>query len=240
MIQVVPRPWFREAAVPTWSILIATLSSRQDKLRRLLDVLLPQAEKDGNTEVVALHNFGERHIGDYRQRLLESARGEYVSYVDDDDMVEDDFVPVVMEAMAGQPDYIAFQHAYYEDGLRCPLPVITGLELGGWYNILLSLDRLGVGSRGYREPGMYRDVTHINPVKASIARQAIFGTWPGRPDDLRYVETIRRVARTQVVIPRVLYHYYHSSADSVQYGLPEQPRIPPLEVDSPAFRWWSA
>jgi hypothetical protein len=226
--------------VPAWSILIATLSSRQDKLRRLLDVLLPQAEKDGNVEVVALHNFGERHIGDYRQRLLESARGEYVSFVDDDDMVEDDFVPVVMEAMAGGPDYIAFRHAYYEDGDRWLLPVITGLELGGWYNIFPSLDRLGVASAGCREPGVYRDVTHINPVKTSIARQALFGTWPGRPDDLRYVETVRRIARTQAVIPRVLYHYYHSSSDSVQVKLPYQPRIPPLEVDSPAFRWWPA
>lgn len=213
------------------------MSSRQEKLKRLLDVLLPQAEKAGNAEVVALHNFGERHVGEYRQALLESAGGEYVSYVDDDDMVEPDFVPVIMEAMAGRPDYIAFQHAYYVDGNRWPLPVITGLELGGWYDVLPSLDRLGVEPRGQQAPGMYRDVTHINPVKASIARQAVFGTWPGKPDDRRYVETIRRLARTQVSIPRVLYHYFHSASDSVQCGLPEQPRIPPLDVDSPVFRW---
>jgi hypothetical protein len=236
--------------VLAWSILIATLSSRQEKLRRLLDVLLPQAEKAGDVEVVALHNFGERHVGEYRQVLLDSARGAYVSYVDDDDMVEQDLVESVRSAMGQRlaPDYIAFQHAYYVDGIREPLPVITGLELGGWYNVFPSLDRLGVAPsldrlgtapRRPQEPGMYRDVTHINPVLTRIARQAVFGTWPGRPDDQRYVSGIRRIARTQVVIPRVLYHYYFSTSDSVQIALPPQPRIPPLAVDSPVFRWWA-
>jgi len=216
--------------VPAWSILIATLASRQEKLQRLLGVLLPQAEKAGNVEVVALHNLGEYHIGRYRQALLEDARGEYVSFFDDDDLPEPDFVESVLTAMRERPegkppDYIAFYHVYYEDGIRWPLSVITGLEYRdkGWVDT----------AEGY-----YRDVTHVNPARAELARQASFiVTAPGQSEDRLYNDTIRRLARTQAVIPRELYHYYHSRSDSVQFVLPPQPRLPPLTVASPAFRW---
>lgn len=211
--------------MPTWSILIATLASRQVKLRRLLDVLLPQAET-GGVEVVGLHNRAELLIGDYRQALLESARGEYVSFVDDDDMVEPDYVPVILKAMAEKPDYVAFQHAYYESGVRNPWPTITGLEHRTWHD----------GPDAY-----YRDVTHVNPVRTELARQASFVIPLRMYEDRQYDATIRKLARTQVVIPRVLYHYQHEWSDSVQWGIPEQPDVPPLAVVSPVFRWheWS-
>jgi glycosyltransferase involved in cell wall biosynthesis len=99
-----------------WSILCCTLSSRHAKFLNLMDVLLPQCEKDGRVEVVALHNDGERSIAEYRQALLEDARGDYVSFVDDDDMIEDDFVAAVTGVTGGFPDYIAFWHAYYSGG----------------------------------------------------------------------------------------------------------------------------
>lgn len=228
--------------MPTWSILIATLASRQEQLKRLLSVLLPQAERTGNVEVIGLHNYAEQHIGEYRQVLLGSAKGDYVSYLDDDDLVDLNFVPLVLEAMArpvgpqqmgyypaGYPDYIAFGHDMCVDGNLVAMPVFIGLQYGGWYDVWEDTPA--------QKRGFYRDVTHINPCKASIARQARFSTVPGVPDDRRYTETIRRIARTQVTIPQVLFHYLFSPMNSVQWMLPEQPRIPPLQVDSPVFRW---
>jgi hypothetical protein len=87
-----------------WSVLIATLASRKAKLARLLGVLLPQAEAHGRVEVLGLHNNGERGLGDYKQALLEAAAGEYVSFADDDDLVEPDFVAAVTGCMAAGPD----------------------------------------------------------------------------------------------------------------------------------------
>jgi hypothetical protein len=209
-----------------WSILCATLSSRQAKFLDLMSVLLPQAEADGQVEVVGLHNDGERTLADYRQALLQDARGEYLSFLDDDDMVEPDFVAAVTAAMEGRPDYVAFHHAYWEGGVRDPRPVVTGMGHGGWHDTAQAL---------------FRDVTQINPVRSVIARQADFRAETGAMEDWAYVAAVRPLLHTQTEIPRVLYHYRHDPRDSNQYGLKPHAHAPRPQVSSPCFRWheWS-
>ena len=212
---------------PLWSILTPTLSSRQAKFLDLMGVLLPQAEADGRVEVVALHNDGERSIAEYRQALLEDARGGYISFADDDDMVEGDFVAAVTAAMESRPDYIAFRHAYYANGVREPRPVVTGIQYEHWHDTADAL---------------VRGVTHINPVRSELAKQADFRRpSEGRLEDVSYVEAIIPLLRTQAEIPRVLYHYRHSPGDSVQYTLAPHAYAPRPVITSPAFRWhpWS-
>lgn len=208
-----------------WSILIPTLSSRREKLRRLLDVLLPQAEEDGCVEVVALHNDGEKPLAEYRQALLEDARGEYLSFVDDDDLVAADFVAAVTAAMYTRPDFIAFEAAYYRDG-RFDSCVRTGLQYQTWRD------------DGDRRD---RDVTHLNPVRAELARQADFRAPSEGAEDWSYVSALRPLLKTQADTGKLLYHYHHNSSDSVQHHLPPHAHAPRLEVASPAFRWheWS-
>lgn len=210
-----------------WSVLVPTLSSRQRKFLDLMGVLLPQCEADGRVEVVALHNDGERTVAEYRQALLEDARGDYVSFADDDDMVEGDFVAAVTAAMAGFPDYIAFRHAYYCRGAREPRPVVTGIQHGHWHDT---------------GDALYRGVTHINPVRSVIARHADFRRQvEGRLEDVSYVTGVLPLLRTQAEIPRVLYHYRHDPGDSAQYGLAPHAHAPRPVIGSPAFRWheWS-
>ena len=212
---------------PLWSILCPTLSSRQAKFLDLMAVLLPQAEADGRVEVVALHNDGERTIAEYRQALLEDARGDFISFADDDDMVEPDFVAAVTAAMEGWPDYIAFWHAYYVNGQREPRPVVTGIQHEHWHDTPTEL---------------VRGVTHINPVRTVIARHADFRRpSEGRLEDVSYVEAVIPLLRTQADVGRVMYHYRHSPGDSVQYGLAPHAYKPRPEISSPAFRWhpWS-
>lgn len=211
-----------------WSVLVPTLSSRQQKFLRLLGVLLPQCERHGQVEVVALQNDGEKDIAGYRQALLEDARGDYVSYVDDDDMVEADFVAAVTTAMDGWPDMVAFRVAYYEDGKLNPRPTITGIRYDRWYDT---------------DQAMIRDVTHINPVRSVIAKHADFRVPHGNGrEDWSYVSGVRPLLRTQAEVPRVLYHYRHSSSDSVQFGLKAHAHAPRPVITSPALRWhpWSS
>ena len=232
-----------------WSILCPTLSSRQGKFLDLMGVLLPQCEAHGSVEVVALHNDGERDIAEYRQALLEDARGEYVSFVDDDDMVEPDFVTAITEAMRPQcllwatdeflrenmaatltparPDFIALRVAYYENGRLESRPTITGLQHDRWHDT---------------DVAMIRDITHINPVRSALAKQADFGLRYGDgKEDWSYRSQMRHLLKTQAEIPRVLYHYRHDSGDSVQFGLKPHAHAPRPAIGSPAFRWheWS-
>jgi glycosyltransferase involved in cell wall biosynthesis len=207
---------------PLWSILIATLSAREDQLAALLAVLLPQCEADGRVEVVGLHNDGEHPLAVYRQALLDAAAGDYVSFVDDDDQVDGEFVPAVTAAMAADPDYVAFSHAYYADGRRHPLPVVTGISYGGWYDTAEAL---------------IRDVTQINPVRRSIAQQADFTSPSEGAEDWSYVKQIRPLLRTQADTGRLLYHYYWNSQDTNQRRLAPPGRRPRPVISSPCFRW---
>lgn len=220
-------------AVPTWSICIATLASRKLKLARLLDVLLPQAEAFlPQVEILGLHNNGERPGGPapVKQDLLMAATGDYFSIVDDDDMVEPDYVPVILEAMGSGADYIAFDHVYYCDGVRQPKMVRSGLDMPGWGSPQLDQDL----------PYLPRDVTQVNPMRLELARRGDFTARSSGFEDWAWVEMVRPLLKTQTRIDRALYHYFYSSADTNQRGLAPHTYDARLEVDSPAFRWIEA
>jgi hypothetical protein len=210
---------------PLWTICIATLASRREKLARLLAVLLPQCEEAGGyVEVVACPDNGQMPIAVKRQALLVAAAGRYISFADDDDMVDPRFVLAVLAAMTAVPDYVAFEHAYYVSGVRQPLRVITGLQHKTWKD----------------EPGLaFRDVTHINPARAVLAKQADFTAPSEGAEDWAYDTVIRRLAVTQAEAApgRPLYHYFHDPADSAQRTLAPHVDLPRAVVDSPCFRW---
>lgn len=208
-----------------WSILIATLSERQEKLVSLLcTLLLPQAEAAGDVEVVALYNNGEYPLQDIRQALLDDARGQWVSFVDDDDLVEPDYIPAVINCLYRDPDYVAFRHALYWGEHLDPRPVVTGLGLG-WCD-----------THDY----YIRDVTHINPARTALARQAGFRQLVQGYEDRGYVTRLRPLLKTQISISRVLYHYRQSMLNPLAYQ-PSGPVRPRPVIDSPYFRWhpWS-
>jgi hypothetical protein len=184
--------------VTTWDILIATLCSRTDRLSRLLDSLIPQVdEAGGEVHVTAYRNQGERPLAQVRQSLLEFSTAEYISFIDDDDAVPDDFVATILPLLDGV-DTINWRMQVYFDG-RAQKPTYHGLKFGGW-----SEDA----------DGWYRDISHLNPMRGELARQCTFITQP--PEDWGWVQQMQRLVRTEHVIPydRIMYHYYHSTGDS--------------------------
>lgn len=214
---------------PLWTIGIVTQVRREEKFLRLLSFLLPQLlGLGGAAEVVALRNNCGKTIHEYRQAVLDDARGAYFSFVDDDDMVESDFVRVVTEQLRDYPgvDYVAFGHRYYERGVL-EREVRTGLNIGPPCNL----------------PEYYvRPVTHVNPVRTELARQAGFLSDSGHWEDYGYHRKVEKLARTEAVIDRVLYHYFHDWADSIMSGVRPVYTIPRRPaITAPGFRWhpWS-
>jgi len=220
------------ATIPAWSILIATCPARATALAGLLDALRPQAERAWpRVEIVAYRNPGGLDLtalGHVRQALLHDARGEFVSFIDDDDMTEPDFVPLVLDAIDSSPppDYIAFGHRFTDTTIPGQWGrVSTGLMFDGWYDTV----------KGY-----VRDITHVNPVRASIAR-GCGGFAPGTgPEDQRYAAGLRAALKghRDAAIPRQLYHYRRNQANSVQFGtIPESVPGPLPQPPGPWFRW---
>lgn len=85
-----------------FEILIPTMPHRAEMLQRLLSVLKPQLV-DG---VKITTDDGPGSIGAKRQRMIENATGEYIAFVDDDDMVSKHYVNIVMEAIKTGADCV--------------------------------------------------------------------------------------------------------------------------------------
>lgn len=220
-----PRRYGRTSrALPTWTILVPTLGQRAPLFARLLDTVLPQLDAhEGRVRVLGWWSHGRPSIGAIRDRLLAAADTDYVSFVDDDDLVAADYVDRVAAAFKQRPDHVGFRVEYCIDGVRQEI-IDHSLRYGRW-------------GRGRR--GLFRDVTHIDPVRADLARRARFDVVrAGHAEDHAWVRQVRGHLKTETYVDAVMYHYLWSR----QVSAWERPDLivatgtRPV-VDHPLFAW---
>lgn len=209
---------------PTWTILVPTLGQREQLFMRLMGVLLPQLdEHEGRVRVLAWRNNGQPSISEIRDALLESAGSDYVSFVDDDDLVPDDYVAEIVRALTTRPDHVGFKLEYSTDDQHREI-VDHSLRWGGW-------GRTNDGQ-------LFRDVTHIDPVRRDLALLARFHVRRGRAEDRVWVKHVRRHLSTEVYIDKIMYHYLYRE-DITAWREPD--RIVPVAgrpvIDHPYFTW---
>jgi hypothetical protein len=201
---------------PSWDLLICSIWHRTDMLAELLGELERQYQP-GLGVRVCRDNLGMTY-GDKCQLLLESSTADYVSFLDDDDWVEPDFVGTIMAALDKQPDYVGFKVKYTVNG-EPQIPVYHTLRYGGWVN---------------NPEALYRDIVHFNPIRRDLALQ---GRWEGGDGaDRRWADQLRAkgCVRNEVFIDRELHLYRFRSHDtftlsSVQAPLEQEPPAPKIE-----------
>lgn len=192
---------------PKLSILIITIPSRADKLQKLLDVLRPQLPTDQSVEVIIkeeLHNNdGGPTIGANRNAALEDAAGQYVCFIDDDDMVPDYYVERILEAI--EPH---FMFNLPPEEKVCP--DVVGIQ--GLYILGQNKPELFVHSTEYKEwktvDGVHqRCPNHLNPVKRELALQV---PYPDKNygEDMDYSMRLLPLLKTQVMCEGIMYFYY--------------------------------
>jgi glycosyltransferase involved in cell wall biosynthesis len=136
------------------SILICTLPQRAALLARLMDVLTPQV-CGHSVEILTAENAGELSIGEKRQRLLSRSDGQYVCFVDDDDLVPDSYVSRILEATQGRPDVVGMYGTMTTNG-RNPQRFILSRQFDHWF------EQKGI---------YYRPPNHVCPVRRELALQ---------------------------------------------------------------------
>ncbi len=78
------------------SIVICSVPERIGFLSRLFSKLVPQT-KQKPVEILVITDNRSMTIGEKRQHLLELAKGKYITHVDDDDILSDDYVDSLLE-----------------------------------------------------------------------------------------------------------------------------------------------
>jgi hypothetical protein len=174
-----------------WSILILTMPMRAGLLDDLLDGLEPQLRGRAEIELILRQSDPRIPVGDQREAMRRAARGQYISFIDDDDLVSPRFVERILHAMQAGPDYIGFNLEQRMNGeFAC-----------------VEKHSLGYGRVGMETPqSRFRDLSHFNPMRTRLALQAPMTGWPA--EDVRWADALRKlqVVQTEKYLDETLYY----------------------------------
>ena len=209
----------------TWDILIPTIPHRHEKLCGLL-AELDRQWRPGLGVRIYRDNFELVHLDSHakRQALMEASAADYISHLDDDDWVAEDFVAVIMQALEQRPDYVGFHVEITWDG-RPHRTAVHSLEYASWN---------GWEDEPKDQP-LVRNVTHLNPIRRELA---LLGQWTGSTDE-QWSQQVWESGKvvSQVMIRRDMYFYRFSPADSfvtqrcpATLPLPDLPEYPWLTI----------
>ncbi len=146
---------------PLWSILICTLEERAFSFNKLYKNLQKQIEKKGLQEQIEVLYFldnREKTVGYKRNWLLANSKGEYVSSIDDDDEIHDNYIGMIYEKLLEKPDCIS----------------LTGIISYKNEHKRVFIHSLAYTSYYEKDQVYYRPPNHLNPIKRSIAVQFLF------------------------------------------------------------------
>ena len=173
------------------SILIPSLNERQKALGELRAELDRQVGKR-SVQVVHLADDRQMSIGQKRNMLLTQSAGEYVTFVDDDDMVSPDYVEKVLGALSKNPDCSSLTgQIVFSDGYARPF--IHSLRYDKWVD-------------DHEGKVYYRPPNHLNAVRRDVAVMVGFPAW-NSGEDRAFSMGIRQHLKREEWIDGVIYNY---------------------------------
>lgn len=92
-----------ELVMPKWSILVSTTPKRYNNCFLKIIFHLEKLVGDKPIEIIGLFDNYYTGTGSKRNSIIATAQGEYISFVDDDDWVDDSYVEKIWEAICQNP-----------------------------------------------------------------------------------------------------------------------------------------
>lgn len=190
-----------------WSVLILTQRGREDFLSRLQAVLRPQLAEYPDVEMMVRLWDPRLTLGTNRQCLLEAATGEYVNFVDDDDLVPANYIATIHPLLDGV-DYVGFRLQMFIDGNK-QKPTFHSLRYKEWNG---------------DQDGWYRDISHLNPIRRKLALAVHMSG--GFGEDARWADAVRKlnIVKTEHFVDQVMYLYFYRSNKSTGVNPADQVR----------------
>ena len=181
------------------SILIPVKYTYNDFYKRLRDVLNPQLTDE--VEVKALFNFGTKSIGYYRNQLLDKAKGEYLCFIDADDLVSDDYISTILNGLQFEPHCCSLRGIITTDGNNPEL-----------FEHSIKYDSYRTTSNHIKYE---RYPNHLNVIKSDIAKQFRFPEI-SHGEDTDWATQIHNsgLLKLEYYIDKVIYHYEYVSQKS--------------------------
>jgi glycosyltransferase involved in cell wall biosynthesis len=178
------------------SILICHIKSRELFLLELRQCLAPQIDARGDEVEVLVDDSEHLSIGTKRNNLLLRAKGNYIAFCDDDDLLVNNYVDLVLKAIETNPDCVGMRGILQDEGKHQGL-FEHSLKHKDWF-------QQDGDVRWCRPPN------HLNPVKREHALKAMF-TDKNCGEDFDYSMALKPFLKTEVFIEEPIYLYRHHS-----------------------------
>lgn len=180
------------------SILVCSIFERKNMFDQLMMELRRQVKSCPNdVEILYEIDGGLIPTGTKRNELLRRSCGEYVVSIDDDDTVNESYVELILNAIEGRPDCVGFRGRIFWEK--------------DWFIFHNSIQNQ-TWSCDKEKKVMFDNVSHINPIKRSIATSQLFPDkfWG---EDNGWLSGIRAKIKTEKFIFSLMYHYTPSQQD---------------------------
>jgi len=175
------------------TILVPTVPSRINYFYpRIMKQLMDQTKNYNDVEVISFFDNKKRTIGKKRDEMLKLAQGKYVTFVDDDDRVSEDYVDEIMNAITNNDvDCIVY------NVICC---VNNGTNKLCKYGIEFEYGDINGGLEWRGKPA------HTMVWKASIAKKHYYSNRQNG-EDVDWVKRAYLDIKTQHRVDKVLYYY---------------------------------
>lgn len=177
------------------SILICTVPQRKEFLRRLCEGLYKQlvSSKWKNfVEIIVVEDNFKITTGKKRNILIDKSIGKYVCFIDDDDIVSDNYIEALLPILEKDLyDCVGWKYSFVFYGKQIgPLGTIS-LQNTEWLD---TIERL------------CKPICHFSQVRASIAALVKF---PDRShgEDAMWSKEIGKLLKTEYFLDEVMYNY---------------------------------
>lgn len=190
------------------SILIPSIPEREDKLIKLLDNLYNQKRLISNqhptlpgveilTDCSKRYLEGGKTVGQKRNDLVQRATGNYLCFLDDDDIVPPNYIETLVRAMQHGSDIITFNSLF-----KCD-----------YYWSLIDMSIRNNNEEATPNGITYRNAWHICPVKSELAKKHQFSN-KNNAEDWDWMQRVLTGVFTEHKLNVILHQYNHSANTS--------------------------
>jgi glycosyltransferase involved in cell wall biosynthesis len=189
------------------SILVPTINKRLELLKSLLnefekqiggDLIISKTEKlrvmTFNDVEILIYSGDSETIGNKRNYLMQSAKGEYLCFFDDDDMPSEDYIKELLKGIESVADCISLRGIMTTNGSN-PEVFEHSLKYKSWRTTK-------------NEIKYERYPNHLNCIKSNIAKQIKFPEI-NHGEDYDWSKKLHEsgLLKSEYYTDKVLYHY---------------------------------
>jgi len=194
-----------------FSILICSITSRKLLFERLYQFLTAQITEEDVSDKIEILVFEDDcvyPVGVKRNMLIESASGDFVAFIDDDDWVSDTYISNIYTVLKSNPkiDCVGFKGKIINESF-------------GYKPFTHSIN-----NKNYTEDNScyYRPPNHLNPIRRELIKNVKFPHKNfGEDFDWSMEVANGGILKNEVFIDKYLYYYYYNfrlSATQNIYG----------------------